>query len=110
MWQQEKLQSFQEFLRWYNDKDVVPTLEGMQRRFEFPHNKAFDKLKLGCTIPYLANNCLHNSTCAKFYQITENDKDLFSKIPEDMLGGPLIVFTRKAVVDQILIRKPTIVC
>ena len=33
-------------------------------------------LKLGCTLPNLANVCLHKSTDAKLYPFTEGDKDL----------------------------------
>ena len=62
-------------------------------------------LKLGCTLPNLANICLHKSTDAKFYPFTEGDKDLLEKIREDVVGGPSIVFTRKAVVDENFIRK-----
>ena len=36
-------------------------------------------LKLGCTLPNLANICLHKSTDAKFYPYTEEDKDPLKK-------------------------------
>ena len=29
IWSQEQMSSFEDFLRWYNNKDVVPTLEAM---------------------------------------------------------------------------------
>ena len=61
-------------------------------------------------VPNLANICLHKSTDAKFYPFTEGDKDLLEKIREDVVGGPSIVFTRKAVVDEIFIRKSTNIC
>ena len=67
-------------------------------------------LKLGCTLPNLANICLHKSTSAKFYQVTDTDKDLLQKIREDMVGGPSIVFTRKTVVDETFIRNSGIIC
>ena len=57
-------------------------------------------LKLGCTLPNLANICLHNSTNYKFYPFVEADKDLHDKIREDMTGVPSIVLTKKVVVDQ----------
>ena len=53
---------FSDFLKWYNNKDVVPTLKAMQKMIEFEHNKGIDLLKLGCTLPNLANICLHKST------------------------------------------------
>ena len=61
-------------------------------------------IKLGCTLPNLANICLHKSTNYKIYPFCESDKDLCEKIREDMTGGPSIVFTRKAVVDETYIR------
>ena len=62
-------------------------------------------LKLGCTLPNLANICLHKTTDSKFYPFTESDKDLLEKI-----RGPSIVFTRKVVVDKTFIRKSTTLC
>ena len=102
--------TFKDFLRWYNNKDVVPTLEAMQKMIAFYHHKGVDMLKLGCTLPNLANICLHKSTNAKFYPFTENDKNLLEKIRDDMVGGPSIVFTRKAVVNETLIQDSANVC
>ena len=109
MWKQEQMSSFTDFLRWYNNKDV-PTLEAMQKMIAFYHDKDIDMLNLGCTLPNLANICLHKSTDVKFYPFTEGDKDLLEKIREDVVGGPSIVFTRKAVVDETFIRKSRNLC
>ena len=100
IWKLEHMSSFKSFLRWYNKKDVVPTLEAMQKIIAFYHDKNIDMLKLGCTLPNLANICSHKSTDAQFHPFTEGDKDLLEKIREDVVGGPSIVFTRKAVVDE----------
>ena len=76
----------------------------------FYHDKNIDMLKLGCTLPNLASIRLHKSTEAKIYPFTEGDKNLLEKIREDVVGGPSIVFTRKAVVDETFIRKSTDLC
>ena len=102
VWVSEGMKSFKDFLMWYNNKDVAPTLEAMQ--------KMSDRLKLGCTLPNLAKICLHKSTDWKFCPFTESGKDLLEKILEDMVGGHSIVFTRKAVVDETFIRKSTNSC
>ena len=102
--------TYKDFLRWYNNKDVVPTLEALQKMLAFYHRKGIDILKLGCTLPNLANICLHKSTSAKFYPFNETDKDLLQKIREDMVGGLPIVFTCKAVVDETFIRNSENVC
>ena len=84
----------------------MPTLEAKQKLIAFYHDKDIDMLKLGCTLPDLANFCLHKSTDAKFYPFTEGDKNLLEKVRENVVGGPSIVFTRKTVVDETFIRKP----
>ena len=76
IWKQEQMSSFKDFLRWYNNKDVVPTLETMHKMVAFYHDKDIDLLKLGCTLPNLANICLHKSTDAKFNSFRKADKDL----------------------------------
>ena len=70
----------------------------------FYHKLGIDLLKLGCSLPILAKIFPHNSTSAKFYPFNETDEDLLQKIREDMVGGHSIVFTRKALVDETLVR------
>ena len=62
----QQMSSFEHFLRWYNKKDVVLTLEATQRLFNSHHDKGIDMLKLGCMLPNLANICLNVSTDTKF--------------------------------------------
>ena len=87
--------TFRDFLRWYNNKDVVPTLDAMQKMIEFYHDKGIDMLNLGCTLPNLANICLHKSTDYKFYPFFSIDSDLLEKIREDMTGGSQLFSQRK---------------
>ena len=82
----------------------------MQKMIEFYHNKGIHMLKLGCTLPKLDNIFLHKSTVWKFFPFTDTDKNLLEKIREDMVGGPSIVFTRKAVVDETVIRNTSNLC
>ena len=91
LWEQEKMQSFKDILCSYSKKDVVSTMENMQKMVEFNHKKGIDILKLECTLLNLANICLYVSTSAKFYPLTDNDKGLLSKIRDDIVGRPSIV-------------------
>ena len=104
------MQYASDFLKWYNNKDVVPTLQAMQKMIEFYHNKGNDMLKIGGTLPNLANICLHKTKDSTIYPFKESDKDLLEKIREGMVGGPSIVFTRKTVVDETFIRKSSNLC
>ena len=80
LWKMEKMKTFCDFLRWYNNKDVVPILHAMKKMMKFYHDQKIDMLKLGCTLPNLANICLHKSTDRNFYAFIETDKDLHEKI------------------------------
>ena len=82
---QEQMSSFKDFLRWYDNNDVVSTLKAMQRMIVFYHGKDIDMLKLGCTLTNLANICLHKSTDAKFCPFREGDEDLFEKFRKSTL-------------------------
>ena len=53
-------------------------------------------LKLGCTSPNLAINCLHKSTDTKFYPFTAADTELLEKVRDDAVGGPSIVYTQRS--------------
>ena len=110
IWNSHGMHSFKDFLRWYNNKDVVPTLEAMKKMIHFYHEKGIDMLKLGCTLPNLANISLHSSTCAEFYPFPAGYKDLLKKVRKDMVGGPSIVFTGKAVVSETKIRSSSNIC
>ena len=110
IWVSEGMKSFKDSLMWYNNEDVVPTVAAMRKMIEFYHQKGIDMLKLGCTLPNLANTCLHKSTGLKGYPFTESDKDLLEKIRQDKVGCLSIVFTRKVVVDETYIRKSANSC
>ena len=49
------MQFLSDFLKWYNNKIVVPTLGAKQKMIEFYHNNGIDMLKLECTLPNLVN-------------------------------------------------------
>ena len=70
------MSSFKDHLRWYCNRDVLPTLEAMQEMIAFYHDEDFDMLQLGCTLTNPANICLHKSTDANFYPFTEGGKDV----------------------------------
>ena len=45
----------QKLFRWPNNKDVVSIFEAMQNIITLHHNKNIVMLKIGCTLPSLAN-------------------------------------------------------
>ena len=102
--------TFKDFYAGTTTKTLSQHSKQWKKCLFFCHKKGIDMLKLGCKLPKLANICLHKSTSAEFYPFFETDKDLLQKIREDMVGGPSIVCTRKAVVDETFIRNSRIIC
>ena len=72
---------------------------------DYYNYKGNDMLKLGCTLPNLADICLHKSTDSKFYPFTETENVLLEKKRDVKVGGHSIVFNRKPVVDETFIWK-----
>ena len=105
IWNHENMCTFKDFLRYHKNKDLVQTLIAMQKMLAFYHMNGIHRLDLECTLPNLANVCLHKSTTAKFCRSTEFDKDLLQKNRKVKVGGLSIASTRKAVVDETFIRK-----
>ena len=96
----------QDILRWYK-KDVVPTLESMQKMFDFYHNKGIDMFKLGYTLTKLAK--IQVNYC-KAISLHRKQQGFTGEICEDMVGGKTIVFSRKTDVDGNFIRDWTKLC
>ena len=88
----------------------MATLEATQKKIVFYHDKHIDLIKLGWTLPWLANICLNKTTGANFNTFTEGDRKILEEIRKDVVGGPSIVFTRKTGFDETFIRKSANIC
>ena len=98
----EHKQSFAAFPSGYYSNHLFSTLEARHKLNEFYHNKGRDMLKLGCTLPIL--------TKIDRFKILSLYRKYKEKIPEDMVGRPSSVSTRKVVVDENFIPKTTNLC
>ena len=110
VWNTNGMQTFQDFLRYYNNKDVVPTLKALQKMVQFYHDRKVDMLNLGLTLPNLANRILHSSTSTKFFPFTKEDAHYDTYLRSWLTGGPSIIFTRYAKVDTTFIGRSQNIC
>ena len=100
IWKMKHMETFQDLLKWYNNKDVVPTLEALRKMMQFYQQKGIDMLNLGFTLPNLANDILHSSTPPKFLQFNQENKSFDDYIREWLTGGRSIIFKRYAKVGS----------
>ena len=102
IWVNKGMKSFKDFLMWYNNKDVIPTLEAMKKMIGFYHQKEIDVLKFGCTLPNLANICLHKTTDSKFYFLPKATKNFWRRFVKTWLVVPPLTLHAKLWLTKLL--------
>ena len=110
IWCSENMSTFKYYLEWYNNKDVVPTLEALQKRMKFYHEREIDMLKLGYNLPILASIYLHSATTAKFSHSLTTIKVLWRKSELIWWEVLPLFYTREAVVGETKIRFTDTLC
>ena len=88
--------TFKDYLVWYNNRDVEPFVEAIEKMFEFFRPRNLDLFKDGISVPdlvlkYLFSGLDQNTFFSLFQEI---DKDLYYKFEENIVGGPSIIFHR----------------
>ena len=88
--------TLRDFLVWYNNRDVVPFLQAIDRQFAFYRQRGIDMFKQGISVSGLTLLYLFNDLPEKTYFtiFNEKNKDLHDLVKENIVGGPSIIFHR----------------
>ena len=86
--------TLREFLVWYNNRDVVPFLEAIDKQFAFYQQQHIDMFKDGISVPgltllYLFNDLPPNT---HFTVYNRTNSDLHELVKDNIVGGPAIIF------------------
>ena len=95
-WCDNDMTTLRDFLVWYNNRDVVPFLQAIDRQFDFYQQRGIDMFKQGISIPGLTLLYLFNDLPEKTYFtiFNEKNKDLHDLVKDNICGGPSIIFHR----------------
>ena len=98
VWRDNRMKSMRDFLVWYNNRDVVPFLEALDKQFAFYKQQNIDMFKDGISVPgltllYLFNEISSNTFFTVFNQ-TNSDLHLLVKDNNIIVGDPAIIFHR----------------
>ena len=113
-WKNNNMKTFKDFLEWYNNLDVLPFIEAVEKMKTFYKLKRLDIFKDGVSLPGLVLKYLMKSTDSEFYLFDEKDKitaqpqsggkaegredkkrnNLFYLLKDSIVGGPSIIFNR----------------
>ena len=104
------MQLFRDVLRWYNNKHVVSTLGAMKKKW-FSFLTITGLTCWSWVVRFqTSETCRYSSTSLNFYPFLDRDNELLEKYREDVVGAPWIVFTRKVVLGEIILRSSSKDC
>ena len=95
-WRDNAMTTLRDFLVWYNNRDVVPFLQAIDRQFAFYEQRGIDMFKQGISVPGLTLLYLFNDLPEKTYFtiFNEKNKDLHHLVKDHVVGGPSLIFHR----------------
>ena len=92
------MSSFRDYVRWYNNRDVSPFMEALEKQFTFYQRELhLDMFKDGISVPGLTLKYLFKTldpTCTNFTLVNKHNSDIHDLIKAWNVGGPSIVFHR----------------
>ena len=88
------MRAFADWLRYYNNLDVAPGLEALDRMRAFYTEKEIDILKDAVSIPGLSLHYLLRGAVERGAELYSPGKEAYEMLKGAVLGGPSLVFTR----------------
>ena len=103
------MQTFGDWMEYYNNLDVAPFLEALQKMKEFYTSLGIDILKDAVSLPgvsekYILRKTLQPRWGYKPPELYSPNKEAYAMLKAAVVGGPSLVFTRKHVAGETRIR------
>ena len=107
IWRRRGMTTFRDFLEYYNNLDVGPFVQAVEKMQQFYFNHHIDLFKVAVSVPGIARRWLFQTAHeakTSFGLIQPRDDDLYYIIKQNIVGGPSIIFTRDAEVGRTFVR------
>ena len=88
------MHTFAEWLRYYNNLDVGPGLEALEKMRAFYTEKGIDILKDAVSIPGISLHYLLRGAVQRGADLYNPGEEAYKMLKEAVVGGPSLVFTR----------------
>ena len=103
------MRTFGDWLEYYNNLDVAPFLQALQKMKEFYTNLGVDIFKDAVSLPgvsqqYILRKALQGRKGYKPPELYAPNKEAYDMLKAAVVGGPSLVFTRKHVAGETKIR------
>ena len=95
-WCDNGMKTMRDFLVWYNNRDVMPFLQAIDKQFAFYQQHNIDMFKDGISVPGLTLLYLFKDLPLKTYftVFIKTNSDLHQLVKNNIVGGPAIIFHR----------------
>ena len=94
IFKEKGMKTFADWLRHYNNLDVAPGLEALEKMRAFYTEKGIDILKDAVTLPGVSLHYLLRGTIERGADLYSPGKEAYDMLKNAMVGGPSIVFKR----------------
>ena len=94
MFKEKGMCTFADWLRYYNNLDVAPGLEALEKMRAFYTDKGIDILKDAVSIPGVTLHYLLRGCVERGADLYSPCKEAYEMLKEAVVGGPSLVFTR----------------
>jgi len=104
LFKEKGMRSFSDWLHYYNNLDVAPGLEALEKMRNFYTEKGIDILKDAVSIPGVSLHYLLRGAVERGTELYSMGKEAYEMLKEAVVTGPSLVFTRYSKVDVTEIR------
>ena len=98
------MKTFKDWVRYYNNLDVAPGLEALEKMRNFYTEKGIDIMKDAVSIPGVSLHYLLKGAIERNAELYAPSKEAYDMLKEAVVGGPSLVFTRYHEVGKTRIR------
>ena len=104
LFREKGMKTFKEWVCYYNNLDVAPGLEALQKMKNFYTEKGIDIMKDAVSIPGVSLHYLLRGAIERNAELYSPSKEAYCMLKEAVVGGPSLVFTRYHEVGKTRIR------
>ncbi|XP_078356057.1 uncharacterized protein LOC144640871 [Oculina patagonica] len=94
LFREKGMRTFADWLRYYNNLDVTPGLEALEKMKAFYTEKRIDIFKDAVSIPGVSLHYLLRGSVERGAELYSPGRAAYEMLKEAVVGGPSIVFTR----------------
>jgi len=104
VFKEKGMRTFADWLRYYNNLDVAPGLEALEKMRNFYTEKGIDILKDAVSMPGVSLHYLLREAVERGANLYSPGREAYHMLKSAVVGGPSLVFTRRHEVGVTRIR------